>query len=117
MDWARWPSFSEAEMTCRCGCGRADMNAGFMNLLQGIRDQLARPLVVTSGFRCPEHNAAVGGKPSSQHLIGRAADIVTNANLAHCLVRAAIPLMRGVGIGAIFIHLDNRDGLPVLWTY
>jgi hypothetical protein len=33
------------------------------------------PLVVTSGYRTPEHNRAVGGAPHSQHLYMRALDI------------------------------------------
>jgi zinc D-Ala-D-Ala carboxypeptidase len=32
------------------------------------------PVVVTSGFRCPVLNAGIGGKNSSQHQIGQAAD-------------------------------------------
>lgn len=31
---------------------------------------------VTSGYRCPALNAAIGGKPGSQHLRGEAADLV-----------------------------------------
>lgn len=33
------------------------------------------PLVVNSGFRSPEVNISVGGVPTSQHLLGQAADI------------------------------------------
>jgi len=93
------------------------MNPDFMDVLQAVRTGLGRPMVVTSGFRCPAHNAAVGGAPGSLHLVGRAADIATSANLAHELVRVASSKMAGLGIAATFIHLDNRDGLPVLWTY
>jgi hypothetical protein len=34
------------------------------------------PIVISSGYRTANHNAAVGGKPASLHLVGRAADLV-----------------------------------------
>lgn len=53
------------------------------NILQPIRDGLGIPIKVTSGYRCPGLNKAVGGAKSSQHLEGKAADIVlsTGSNL------------------------------------
>src|SRR4029077_19829076 len=45
--------------------------------LEGIRDLLGRrPVTITSGYRCPELNAAVGGVSDSAHLYGCAADLV-----------------------------------------
>jgi hypothetical protein len=45
-----------------------------VHLLEPIRARWG-PVVVNSAFRCPALNAAVGGKPTSQHLLGEAADI------------------------------------------
>jgi hypothetical protein len=42
--------------------------------LEGIRTVLGKPIVVTSGYRCPKLNKAIGSKPTSQHLKGEAAD-------------------------------------------
>ena len=39
--------------------------------------ELVGPLHVNSGYRCPELNAAVGSKPSSQHLKCEAADVTS----------------------------------------
>lgn|ERR1700679_1600074 len=47
-----------------------------VHLLDPIREFVGHPILVTSGFRCPELNKLVGGKPQSQHLLGQAADIV-----------------------------------------
>ena len=47
-------------------------------LLEEIRDAYGHPIVVTSGFRTPLVNSAVGGVPNSLHLVGRAADIRPN---------------------------------------
>lgn len=44
-------------------------------ILQPLRDQLGRPIVVSSGYRSPALNRAVGGSPNSAHMQGRAADI------------------------------------------
>lgn len=45
------------------------------NLLQPLRELVGRPLIVTSGYRCPALNRAVGGVAHSQHLVGEAADL------------------------------------------
>ena len=45
-----------------------------VNCLQPIRDKLKKPMVVSSGYRCPELNKLVGGKSNSQHLTGCACD-------------------------------------------
>lgn len=44
--------------------------------LNPIREACGFPITVTSGFRCAKLNAKVGGKPTSQHLKGEAADLV-----------------------------------------
>lgn len=44
-------------------------------VLEPFRRHLGEPLVISSGYRCPRLNAAVGGVANSQHLKGEAADI------------------------------------------
>ena len=44
--------------------------------LEILRAYIARPIFITSGFRCPELNAAVGGVNGSAHTRGLAADFV-----------------------------------------
>ena len=43
-------------------------------VLQPLRDKFG-PIRITSGYRCPELNHAVGGASNSHHLRGEAADI------------------------------------------
>lgn len=45
--------------------------------LQILRDGVAGPINVNSGFRSREHNNSVGGSKNSAHLLGAAADIWT----------------------------------------
>lgn len=47
--------------------------------LEPIRATFGYPIRITSGYRCPEVNEAVGSKPSSQHLLGQAADCQVDA--------------------------------------
>jgi len=44
------------------------------NVLQPVRNALG-PIIVTSGYRSPAVNVAVGGSPTSDHCLGMAADI------------------------------------------
>ena len=46
------------------------------NILQPLRDSVGMPIIVSSGYRCARLNRYVGGSISSQHMEGRAADVV-----------------------------------------
>ena len=45
-------------------------------VLEPLREHFGIPIVVSSGYRCPALNRAVGGVSNSQHLTGEATDIV-----------------------------------------
>ena len=45
------------------------------NVLNPLREKFGKPIRITSGFRSPELNKSVGGKPTSQHTKGEAVDI------------------------------------------
>ncbi len=45
------------------------------NVLEPARLRFGAPIYITSGYRCPQLNKAVGGKPTSQHQYGEAADL------------------------------------------
>lgn len=44
--------------------------------LDGIREKVGKPVLISSGFRCPVLNKAVGGVSNSQHQKGLAADLI-----------------------------------------
>lgn len=54
---------------------RAALRRLAVEVLQPIRDAWGAPIRVTSGYRCQQVNASVGGTKTSQHLLGQAADI------------------------------------------
>lgn len=45
------------------------------NVLDPLREMYGKPIYISSGYRCPELNKAVGGVSGSQHKTGQAADI------------------------------------------
>ena len=47
------------------------------NVLDPLREAWGAPIIVTSGYRSPALNRAVKGAPTSQHVLGEAADIHT----------------------------------------
>ena len=55
------------------------------HVLEPLREHFGIPVVISSGYRCPALNKAVGGVPNSQHQKGEAADIVMpNLTEAFC---------------------------------
>ncbi len=124
IDWSDYANFSEAEFRCHCGCGRADMDPDFMNHLQRVRDAYGRPMSITSGYRCPKHDRAIGG--AGVHPMGRAADTAASGKNVYHLLKIALTMgMRGIGLKqhgdyeGRFMHLDDLDGpmRPRIWTY
>lgn len=76
---------------------RANITALVDNVLDPLRTKWGMPIIVTSGYRCPKLNAAVGGAANSQHKKGMAADIRTvsdtpadNMRLLRCLLNSGI---------------------------
>ena len=127
MDW-RWSNFTRAEMACKCGCGRADMVPEFMDKLQALRTLYGRPMVVTSAFRCIEHNIKVSSTGATgPHTTGRAVDIGIRGADAHALLLQVARLkFSGIGVnqkgGARFIHIDDLPDAPgcprpTIWSY
>jgi len=47
--------------------------------LEPIRTTFGYSIHISSGYRCPAVNAAVGSKPTSQHMLGQAADCQVDA--------------------------------------
>ena len=61
-------------------------------VLEPLRVKLARPVVITSGYRSPALNRAIGGSPTSHHMQGRAADLVVPGMTPLAVCQAAYQL-------------------------
>lgn len=77
-------------------------------------------MIVEDAYRCPEHNAQVGGVPDSEHVRGIAADIGVAGKTAAELeaVARTIPAIKGIGRAdhQNYIHIDLRES-PAQWCY
>jgi zinc D-Ala-D-Ala carboxypeptidase len=126
-DWREYsPFFRETEFTCRCGCGQTRMRERFMGQLYDLRREFARPMVITSGYRCQAHNQRVSTTgDNGPHTTGLAADVLVSGPNARLLVDLAVLRgFKGIGISqkgphaGRFIHLDRVDRPePLLWSY
>ena len=56
------------------------MDQGVMDRVQELRILHGGPITLTSGYRCPKGNRAVGGVMQSRHMQGTAVDIHTGCN-------------------------------------
>lgn len=75
------------------------------NVLDPLREAWGRPLAVSSGYRCPALNRAVGGSATSHHMKGMAADITTgnkvdNRRLFQLIINLKLPFTQ---------LIDERD--------
>jgi len=91
-----------------------------IELLQEVRDELNRGLVIRSGSRCVEHNKAVGGKADSEHLIGLGVDIeCLTSSYRYLILPILFKRFSRIGIGKDFIHvgIDKFKPQKVSWPY
>lgn len=129
------PNFDAAEFACRDGTAYPeawyeDRLVPLCKTLQVIRDAIAKPLVVISGYRTAEYQYKIGGVPKSQHIQGRAADIRVagmDARELHAAImllygQGALPRLGGLGkyVTKNFCHIDIRprktDGSIARWN-
>ena len=116
--------FSNAELMCHgasqgdCWCGEDtayNVDPRLLELLDQLRELIGGPIEISCAYRCPEHNAAVGGVPGSQHAMGTAADVQT-PSFAHCCTPEQLKWyceqlpFDGIGIYDWGCHVDVRDG-------
>lgn len=106
------PHFDTAEFADH-RTGAVHVDRGLVDRLELLRARVGRPLRIVSGFRSVSTNREVGGAVDSQHLYGRAADLVPG------VVRVADAAWCGfTGIGHCkgwVVHVDVRPGRRVIF--
>lgn len=93
------------------------------NNLQVLRDYLGKTISINSGYRSKARNAKVGGSPKSQHILGKAADIVVMGVKPEVVAQTIEKLIAqgklrqgGIGIYDTFVHYDIR-GTKARWDF
>lgn len=85
---------------------------GLYDLLEMLRAKFGKAIYINSGYRSPEHNAAVGGVKNSYHVQGMAADIRPRhgkdfeKELGRLKIIADKECPGGVGFYKNFVHVD-----------
>ena len=105
---------------CPC-CQKEGITENLVIHLQMVHNLLPQyaVMIITSGFRCPEHNKTVGGIEDSAHMKGLAADIkCNNSTYRFHLINALIRVgFKRIGRYDNFIHadLDEDKPQPRMW--
>ena len=97
-----------------------NMDIGFLQMLDNARTIADVPFKINSGYRTEKHNKKVGGKKTSSHLRGFAADIsCTDSSNRQKITSALIKAgFNRLGIADSFIHVDNDSSKkPAIWLY
>lgn len=78
-------------------------------VLEPLREAWGAPLSISSGYRCPEVNAGVGGVPTSQHVLGEAADVAVTEpiRLARRAVDLRLPFDQMI-VYPTFVHFSHK---------
>lgn len=115
-------NFSTSEFECNGSDAgeQQKISVALINLLEAIRADFQRPLVINSGYRTAEYNARVGGATKSQHVDGTAADIAPLKNNPAELLRLLKICQKkdpkGLGSYSSWIHVDVRSGDKARWS-
>lgn len=112
--WDSVKHFTKDEFACKCGGKYCDgfpteISQRLVEVLDTVREYAGKPVVVSSGVRCKNHNTAVGGVGRSYHLTGRAVDFAicgysaqTTINIINTLGLKPIELY---AIDSAYVHM------------
>lgn len=113
--------FNAKEFRCQCGKTHETLIASeLVDKLEQLYTALnCSKIIVTSGYRCPEHDKAVGGTSSGQHTKGTAADVCCYGQDGQPISSKTVCCKaQDLGFGGIanitssyqYTHLDVRTG-------
>lgn len=121
-----WRYFTVDEFACK-HCGANHIDPAFIDRLDALRHRVGFPLRVNSGYRCPDHNAAVSKTGRTGPHTQSAVDLDVDRGRAYVVLREALAMgFMGIGVKqhgeSRFIHLDDLPDAPgqprpTVWSY
>jgi zinc D-Ala-D-Ala carboxypeptidase len=119
--------FRPAEFACK-HCHASLMDDLFLRDLDELRHRYGRPLIISSGYRCPHYNDEVSSTGrTGPHTTGCAADVRVARADAYLVLSLALAMgFTGIGVAqkgaARFLHLDRLPNAPsqprpTVWSY
>ena len=114
VNWDRTKYFGRGEFMCNCGgkyCNGfpAEPDPVLVAAADGVRGYFGAEAIVSSGVRCQQHNANVGGVPNSRHLSGKAMDFCIAGRKAAEVLAYVLkqPQIRyAYDIDGTYVHMD-----------
>lgn len=121
--------FSTKEMDCQCkheSCKEQRISKDLIQRIENIRVEVNQPLIVTSAFRCKQHQedirnsgvSTVVAKKQSQHELGNAVDIKPKdgKDIRGSFLVICEKQFTTIGLSNRFLHLDTREQ-KIQWEY
>lgn len=103
--------FKVREFACKDGSQVVFIDSYLVSILDILRREIGKPIIITSGYRTPTRNKEAGGAKYSYHMRGMAADIRVNGmtpkELANKLNKI-VPDECGIIVYKSWVHFDVR---------
>jgi len=120
-------NFKKSEFDSKCGRKMPpevlDNIVRLAGNLEALRAYLNAAIHINSGYRSKQHNKSVRGSKNSQHLYGKAADIVVKGYTTEQVYEAIEHLIEigemkegGLGLYETFVHYDIRNSGKARWN-
>jgi peptidoglycan hydrolase-like protein with peptidoglycan-binding domain len=114
--WEEIEFFTPEEMKCKCGgkyCNGFPVEPVplLVKTADKVRDHFGKASIVSSGVRCKQHNANVGGVANSRHMTGRAMDFrISGKKAAEVLeyVQSLPEVRYAYAIDSNYVHMDVK---------
>lgn len=111
--WDSIRYFTRSEFRCRCGkyCDGfpAEPEQLLVEQAEIVREHFGAPVYISSGVRCAQHNANVGGVEGSRHRSGKAMDFRVegrSSSIVLSFVKTLPAIRYAYAIDGSYVHMD-----------